>query len=304
MRSVGIKLWFGLILLLAPIISLQAQGQQVTPYVISSTVGARARACPTLDCEELFRFEHNDEIGVLATVTGNTVSGSDEWLEVATETGVVYVHSSLARPLAGVAPHNAVLAGAAPAAVTQTISTNGWNYHEAGEIYFRAPRGLNDAVDFFSDRVLLEELATMYGEDPDDLIDGMEAMFESESFDGFLLDSNTGTSIFVSHEDVEDIEYTLNLLERLLTRNEEDAGSTIVDTAQVNLPLGGAVRLHLIRTSDFGDSKSRQEVVLYAFTVAERIYYFEVAIDPSLYDDFLLSINTIASTISTEPLDE
>src|SRR5262249_44773278 len=152
--------------------------------------------------------------------------------------------------------------------------------------------------------VLLEELANMYGEDPDEVVESMQAMFESESFDGFLLDSNTGTSIFVTHEDVDEIAFTLNLLERLLTRQETDAGSNIVESGQVALPVGGAVRLHVIRSNEIGKSKSRQEIVLYAIPVDDQIYYFEIEVDPSIYEDYLPTINTIATTISTEPQDE
>jgi hypothetical protein len=60
------------------------------------------------------------------------------------------------------------------------------------------------------------------------------------------------------------------------------------------------VRLHLIRTNEDGDSKFREEVVIYAVPIGDRVYYFEIAVDPSVYDDYVPTINTIATTFSTE----
>jgi hypothetical protein len=298
MKSVFVKVLFSLTMWLIPLAVAQAQ-QNTTAYVVSSTVGARARACPALDCDEMFRFDQNDELSVLAIVTGNTVSGSDEWLEVSTEAGVVYVHSSLARPVAGAAPHTTVSDAEAEPAL-ETVSTNGWNFHEAGALTFRAPRGLNDAVEFYSDEEFLEDLATMNGEDPDEFIANMNSMFQDESFDAFLMDTNSGASIFVTHEDLDGMSITLNLIERVLTRHERDAGSNILDSENLTLPVGGVVRLHLIRTSDDRDSKWRAEVVIYAIPIGDLVYYVEIALEPSLYEDYLPTINTIATTFGTQ----
>jgi hypothetical protein len=69
--------------------------EEVAGYVVRSSSAANARSCPRLDCAVVTTFGPGEIISVVDTVSGDTVSGSDQWHRVVHDGANVYVHSSL-----------------------------------------------------------------------------------------------------------------------------------------------------------------------------------------------------------------
>ncbi len=68
-----------------------------TKYVVETAGNANAniRACPRTSCEIVAKFAPGTEVDVLGRVSGETVYGTDEWLEIGFEGGRAFIHSEI-----------------------------------------------------------------------------------------------------------------------------------------------------------------------------------------------------------------
>ena len=62
----------------------------------SGGVNANIRACPRTSCDIVAKFAPGSEVEVIGRVVGETVYGTDIWLEVSFKGGSAYIHSELA----------------------------------------------------------------------------------------------------------------------------------------------------------------------------------------------------------------
>ena len=69
-----------------------------TKYVVETAGNANAniRACPRTSCEIVAKFAPGAEVDVLGRVSGETVYGTNVWLEIGFEGGEAYIHGALA----------------------------------------------------------------------------------------------------------------------------------------------------------------------------------------------------------------
>lgn len=77
-----------------PLPTIPTSAAPVT-YYISAGSTANARACPRTNCDVVTSFSRGAEIDVVQTVTGDSVSGSNQWRAIRYQGQTVYIHSSL-----------------------------------------------------------------------------------------------------------------------------------------------------------------------------------------------------------------
>jgi hypothetical protein len=253
----------------------------------------------------LFEFEQGEQLEVVEIVTGEVVSGNDQWLKVTTEDRFVFVHSSLAtRAPDAPEPQAAVETeqeeSTSPVPKDKGVSRTDWVLHQVGELSFERPPTMSDATDFFTDAELLASLGEMYDIDPEEFFEPITEAIEIGLLDGYLMDLNSGLSVFITHEDLGDLKVTPAFIRRILEQLEEGNGGEVIDSEIVELPIGEAIRLHALRRIQAGTFNSEQEVLKYAVTIGTRIYYVEFGSTPEFFDDLVPTIETIAATFSSE----
>jgi hypothetical protein len=318
MKALPVKIIVLLLLCGLTVFPILAQDAE-TIYVITAPQQANARECPHLTCPIVLVFPKGEEVSVSALVPGDTITGSSSnlWLEVPTESGIVYVHNSLAEPTTNsVAATSEVPFTSTPMNVPATptrVPTEtpapteesapaeathpGWSVFNGGGYTLETPGSWMSAAELFSDQDLVNEMAKAYGLDAKTLADQLQEGLDSGLFDVYMLDLLTGISLDIRHEDRRGLPVTLSLLRRILIEQAKSAGATVIKDEIIELPIGSAVRLHFLRVLSMGTFRAESHIFTYAVVEPENIYYLEITIPSVLYDsDSEATADAIAST--------
>lgn len=134
---------------LMPPLPSDAQSEPVA-YEVISPQAVNARACARLDCAVVLVFEPGTVLTSTGSAYGDTVAGSDRWIQVESQGQTVFVHQSLLEQgdtvSASATVQEGTTDGDSPDGVVEAnidrafrLNTLRWTEHEIPGLSFRAP---------------------------------------------------------------------------------------------------------------------------------------------------------------------
>ncbi len=243
-------------------------------YLVTGSQPINARACPRLACAIVHTFDPGTALTVSATVAGDALADSDQWLQVELDGSTVYVHSTLAE-LVPPTPE--------PTLPSKTEDPALWVEHTGTGFSLDTPPGWVAADGVYSNGVLLDALAKLYEMDSDDFIQNVA--LTSETPDLYLIDMENGTLCEVWHADRGTGRLSPTLLKEMMSFQFEQEGHTVTAAEPVALPAGEAVRLDLTQAVQHVIFSSDLEHVVYGVVGTDQIYYLGFTVPPEDLDE-------------------
>ena len=213
-------------------------------YIVTASQAINARQCPRLDCGIVRSLAPETVVNVVGIVSGDTVLGSDQWVQIDDDGVQMYAHSSLvtpddAEPLTD--------SEAAPATDIESVDTSSWGSFEVGQVQFRAPRGWVDLAELASDADFLDGVEETYGKESRQWYEQSYQMIEDHVYDMVLVELDNAGVLYISHGDWEDVNISARYLRRLLETSLSSYGeSELVSSEVIATPMGEAVRIEAV----------------------------------------------------------
>jgi hypothetical protein len=266
--------------------------QEAGDYVVTSSQSINARTCPRLTCDVARTFAPGDVLAVESLVEGDTVSGSDKWLQISEDESDIYVHSSLAEPIPAEIDEP-------EANVHETVSTSRWVEHNAHYALVVTPRNWMTREAMLEDEELIETLADWYDMEVNDLISEYEEEIAESTFDLALFEPFDGIWFYVWHEDLNGSEMSIEFLKRSILSDINGMGAEVVSDEILQLPAGEAIRFHLRLYEDDRSRLVTSEEIFYIFLDSQHIFYLDCTTTPYTFKNMEPVFDTIAQEFRT-----
>jgi hypothetical protein len=282
-----------------------ASAQEGGSYVVTSSQSINARTCSRLTCDVARTFAPGDVLVVESQVEGDTVSGSDQWLQLNEDGSDVFVHSSLAAPVPEM-EKTTETEGVLTTETTEleTVSTSRWVEHQAHSATITTPRNWMTFEAFLADEELIESIAEMSDLEPDELI----AMFEQEigvevveAADLILIEPFSSVFLVALHIDMDGAELGVNFLKRAMMSQIEGMGGEVLSDEIIHVPAGNGVRVHFHVVDDGSDSAATTEMLFYAIVDSQHTYLLMCGTLSDSFKQMEPVFDTIVQEFQPEP---
>jgi hypothetical protein len=279
-----------------------------TIYTVTSPQTVNARGCPRLTCPVLQTFAPGDQLAVIDVAHGEAVLGSDAWLHMNVDGVDLFVHSSLATPLAAPAAAPPPASGrdasedSAPADSSSEGGASGatgdWVTHTGAGFALDIPPSWLEITDILTDEGYIDDLAEFLGQDADQTMEAMQTLCSAGACDLVMADLGGSAALFLLHLDMEGMPQSAKLWNILLAQQFKDQGADVISSEVVELPAGEAARIHLVLT--MGVAQMEMEYVIYAVIGGDRMYMLLFYIDSCCVEDYITTIDQIAASFRIE----
>lgn len=288
---------WGMLLLIGVLPLFAVVAQATTTYTITSNRTVNARSCPRLNCGVVTTFDSGEEIEVVDVVSGDTVSGSTEWVQIEVEGREAYIHGSLVTEAEANDDSRSGLSrgGSGDTNPDGSLDTSDWDINETRRFSIATPPSWSDVSDLLDNPAFLDDLRDLYG-DNSDALDNIEMALEQGLLDLLMVDIRTGATMALLHQDLEGVTLTPRLLRTALAVTLEDGGAEIIEESVVELPVGDAVRFWVAMDADFGLVPVDSDALIYAILTRERMYLMVFSVTNGDFEDFIPTFDAIAAT--------
>lgn len=218
----------------------QVTAQEGMSYTVTGTETVNGRECPRLTCAVVRRLEPRTIINVVATVSGDTVFGSDQWVQVNAEGVEMYVHTSLVAPAAAAAlPENS--SPSIPA-----IDTSDWVSVQADDFQLLTPEGWTDVADLITDKGFMGWVQQTFGDTEVEWYHETYESVQANTLDLAMFEVRANGVLYVWHESLDSGNISSRALQRIVEAFLLDMeGSEIVRSDLTTVPAGEAVRVEV-----------------------------------------------------------
>lgn len=238
-----------------------------SPYIVTAGQAINARQCPRLDCAVVRSLAPQTVVNVVGLVSGDTVAGSDQWVQIDDAGVQMYAHSSL------VAPNDDEPVALEQAEESAQADTANWTNYTVDTFDLLAPRTWIDIVELATDEDYLAGVEEMYGKGERQWYLDTYAGVQDGSYDLVLVEINSAGVLFLSHTEWGMEVSPRYLREVMETYMEAGEGGKLISSEIVELSAGNAVRIVMDFTNVSGSTSGQ---FTYGIIVDDCVYYLDV----------------------------
>lgn len=260
-------------MLVMEIFTVPVSAQSDTPvvYEVISGQAINARACARLDCAVVMVFEPGTVLTSTGTRRGDTVAGSDGWIQVEIQGQTVYVHESL------VEEHEAEDAAVEPAETGPArdlhLNTVRWTDYETPGLNFRGPSGWATCEELDADDEYWDTYEDSYGKvaviRQREFIEDCLQWLDDGQYDQVILDPFDDGGIFVFRRYYPNVSLTTRYLQHdIVSYASDELGQDIEVSEVLDLPGGDALRLII------SEGSGRERVIFMSYSLTDNEYAY------------------------------